>query len=537
MYGFIMDYDYDFIIIGSGFGGSVSALRLTEKGYKVAVIEMGRRFTPNEMPKSTWSLKRWLWSPSFGLKGFFGMSFFKHVVVLHGNALGGGSVTYANTLLEPPDHIWNQGSWANLHDWKKVMPKYYLIAKQMLGVTTNKILGPADDRLKEMARNAGVENTFYPTEVGVFFGDGTPGIKHPDPYFGGKGPERTSCIGCGGCMVGCQHGAKNSLDMNYLYLAEKAGAKIFTETKVVDVIPLNNKGDGSEGYEVSMISHHQGLRKFKFKTTGVVFSGSSLGTQELLFKLKDQQSLPHLSDAIGNKVRTNAESLIGVRYPNSKVDLSTGIAIGSGVYIDQHTHIEATRYPNGSDTMGLLVTVMTLGKPNASRILTWMMTFARLLLTKPFLTLKAISPFGFAKECMIFLCMQSLDGHLTMRYKRRWYWPFTKSLVSEGPKVPTFIPSANDFAIKAAKATGGFPLTSLTEIFFNIPMTAHCIGGAVMGDSPVTGVCDSYNRIFNYSNLYICDGSMLAANLGVNPSLTITALSEFAMSHIPDKQT
>jgi cholesterol oxidase len=485
------------------------------------------------MPKTTWSLKNWLWSPALGLKGFFGMSFFKHVVVLHGNALGGGSVTYANTLLIPPDHIWDQGSWAKLHDWKMIMPKYYAIAQQMLGVTTNKILGPADNRLKEMARHMGVEESFYQTDVGVFFGDGTPGVKHPDPYFNGQGPERTSCIGCGGCMVGCQHGAKNSLDMNYLYLAEKNGAKIFTETKVIDVTPVNSKPDGSDGYEITMSSHS---KKFKLKSKGVIFSGSSLGTQELLFHLKETKSLPHLSDAIGSLVRTNAESLIGVRYPASKVDLSAGLAIGSGIYIDQNTHIEATRYPKGSDTMGLLVTVMTKGRPDITRIFTWFMTLCQLLLTKPFLTLKTLNPIGFAKECMIFLCMQSLDGHITMKYKRRWFWPFKKTLTTEGPKIPTFIPAANDFAIKAAKATGGFPLTSITEIFFNVPMTAHCIGGAVMSDSPQTGVCDSYNRVFNYSNLYICDGSMLAANLGVNPSLTITALSEFAMSHIPKKE-
>jgi cholesterol oxidase len=253
--------------------------------------------------------------------------------------------------------------------------------------------------------------------------------------------------------------------------------------------------------------------------------------------LKEKGSLPHISDALGDKVRTNAESLIGIRYPDSKTDLSEGIAIGSGIYIDEHTHIEATRYPAGSDSMGLLTTVLTKGRPDITRIFTWAMTFAKLLLTQPVVTFKSLRPNGFAKESMIFLCMQTLDGHLRMRFKRRWFWPFSKSLVTEGPKVPTFIPSANEFATKVAAATGGTPLTSITEILFNIPMTAHCIGGAVMASSAEHGVCDLKNRIFNYENLYICDGSVLGSNLGVNPGLTITALTEFAMSHIPDKQT
>lgn len=525
-----MEFEVDYLVIGSGFGGSVSTLRLVEKGYKVALVEKGKRFTKANMPKNTWSFKNWLWLPFLGMKGFFGMRFFKHVVVLHGNAFGGGSITYANTLLVPPEHIWEQGSWAGLHNWKSEMPAYYSKAQKMLGVTTNKIFGPADYRLKEMAKIIGMERSFYPTDVGIYFGN-KPGEKHSDPYFDGDGPERFGCIGCGGCMVGCQHGAKNSLDMNYLYLAEKKGATIFTETEVVDVKPIGNSPDGSLGYEVTL----KGSVKKSVKVRGVIFSCSSLGTQELLFKLKDKGSLPNISDALGDKVRTNAESLIGIRYPDSLSDLSEGIAIGSGIYIDEHTHIEATRYPAGSDSMGLLTTVLTKGRPDMTRIFTWAITFAKLVLSQPIVTFKSLRPNGFAKESMIFLCMQSLDGHLRMRFKRRWFWPFTKSLVTEGPKVPTFISSANEFATKAAAATGGTPLTSITEILFNIPMTAHCIGGAVMASSAEHGVCDLKNRIFNYENLYICDGSVLGSNLGVNPGLTITALTEFAMSHIPDK--
>lgn len=526
-------FDFDYVIVGSGFGGSVSALRLSEKGYKVAVLEMGKRWGPENLPKSTWSLKSWLWAPFLGWRGFFSMRFFRHVVVLHGNAVGGGSITYANTLLVPPKTIWTQGTWAGLNNWLEAMPAHYETAKKMLGVTTNKILGPADHRLRQMAEAAGVGDSFYPTEVGVFFGKpgDAPGTPYSDPYFEGQGPERKTCIGCGGCMVGCRYGAKNTLDLNYLYLAERKGAKVFAETKVIDVIPLGGSTDGSLGYEVRTQT------ALKFKTRGVVFAASSLGTQDLLFRLRQKGSLPNISAALGTQVRTNAESLIGVRYPHSKEDLSQGIAIGSGIYLDQYTHIEATRYPAGSDTMGLLTTVMTLGKPGWTRPFTWFITLLKLLITKPVSTLTSLFPHNWAKEVMIFLCMQTIDGTLTMKLKRPWYWPFHKKLVTEGMRIPTFIPEANEFTVKAAKATGGIPSTSLSEIFLNIPMTAHCLGGAPMAASADLGVVDGSNRVFGYQNMLICDGSVVSANLGVNPSLTITALTEHAMSKIPARLT
>jgi cholesterol oxidase len=265
----------------------------------------------------------------------------------------------------------------------------------------------------------------------------------------------------------------------------------------------------------------------------VVFAASSLGTQELLFRLKDRGALPRISDALGRHVRTNAESLIGVRFPGSKMDLSEGVAIGSSVYLDEHTHIEAVRYPRGSDFMGLLATVMTLGRPGWTRILTWLGTLGKLLATQPLRTLRVLWPVGFARESMILLCMQTLEGHLTMRWARRWFWPFSKRLVTHGRKIATFIPQANAFALEAARAAGGIPMTSLTEILLNVPMTAHCMGGAAMARNRSEGVCDGRNRVFGYRNMYICDGSMLGANLGVNPSLTITALAEHAMSHVP----
>ncbi len=531
-----MNCDYDFIIVGSGFGGSVSALRLSEKGYRIGVIEMGRRWSPETLPKTTWNLRRWLWRPALGLRGFFSIRFFRHVMVLHGNAVGGGSITYANTLLEPPPSVWSEGSWAGLEPWTEVLPRHYETAKRVLGVTTNRILGPADEKLRVMAERVGASESFYPTEVAVYFSkdDDKPGTEHPDPFFGGEGPPRRSCIGCGGCMVGCRYGAKNTLDQNYLYLAEKHGARVLAETKVVDVRPIGNSADGADGYEVQTVPMGRLFGRRKTLTCrGIVFAASSLGTQDLLMRLKEKGSLPRISDVIGRHVRTNAELLIGVRYPGTDEDLSSGIAIGSGIRLSENLNIQATRYPRGSDAIGLLGTVLTHYVPGPARILVWLTTLVRLLLTRPITTLRTLLPFGFARETVVLLCMQNLEGELRMRLKRTWYWPLRKSLATEGAPIPASIPAANAFAVKAARATGGVAATAITEILFNIPSTAHCMGGAVMGASPAEGVCDGRNRVFGYRNMLVCDGSVLSANLGVNPSLTITALAEHAMSHIP----
>jgi cholesterol oxidase len=528
--------DYDFIVIGSGFGGSVTAHRLTEKGYRVAVMEMGRRWTAEDLPKTNWQLRRWIWRPGLALRGFFNIEPFRHVLVLHGCAVGGGSITYANTLLVPRDSIWESGSWAGLAPWKAEMPRHYETALRMLGVVENRILGPADHILKRVADAFGVGHTFYPTHVAAFQPpEGEEGGKtYPDPYFGGEGPERATCVGCGGCMMGCRFNAKNTLDKNYLYLAEKHGAQVFPETRVVDVIP-RGEADGSEGYEIRTVRSTAWLRRRprSFTCRGVVFAASALGTMDLLFRLKQKGSLPALSGQLGRRVRTNAESLIGVRFPGISEDLSKGMAIGSGIYIDEHTHIEAVRYPSGADAMGLLATPLTGGRPGWGRILYWLGTLAGSLVRHPIRTVRTLHPFGFARESLILLCMQTLDGHIDMRLGRPWFWPFRKVLMSHGKRVPTFIPQANEFARKAARLVGGIPMSMISEILFNVPSTAHLLGGCPIGRSPAEGVVDSSNRVFGYRNMYICDGSVIAANLGVNPSLTICALTERAMSTIP----
>ena len=471
------------------------------------------------------------------MHGFFNMRVFRHATIFHGCAVGGGSITYAGTLLTPPDSVWEAGSWTGLADWRAEMPQHYQTASRMLGVTENKILGPADRLLKQTGEAVGSSQTFYHTRVGIFQareGD-SPNQTFPDPFFGGAGPPRTTCAACGGCMMGCRYGAKNTLDLNYLYLAEERGAAVFPETKVVDVKPLAGTNDGSAGYEINTVKSTAWVRREpgRFTSRGVVFSASSLGTMELLFCLRENGLLPGISARLGKHVRTNSESIIGARIPGCAEDLSQGIAIGSGIYIDKHTHIEAVRYPNGADLLSLLTTFLTDGRPGPQRIGLWLKNGIGSLLRHPIKTLRLLCPWGWAREATILLCMQAVEGHLEMRWERPWLWPFCKMLVSRGDKVQTYIPKANEFARKFAQIAGGTAMSMLPEILFDIPGTAHCIGGCVIAGSPDRGVVDDHHRVFGYRNMYICDGSVLAANLGVNPSLTITALAERAMSFIP----
>lgn len=526
------DFDYDFVVIGSGFGGSVSACRLAEKGYSVAVIEMGKRWTERDFPRTTWSLRRWIWRPGLGLYGFYDMRPFRHVMILCGNAVGGGSITYANTMLSPPDAVWAEGSWRGLAAWEREMPAHYAAARRMLGVTENRILGEADLMLQRMAGEQGVGDTFYRTDVAVYFGeDGAPGVPHPDPYFGGEGPPRSSCIGCGGCMVGCRFGAKNTLDKNYLHFAERRGAVVLAETRATCVRP-RGAPDGSDGYEISVERSTARVAKRRRTITAkhVVLAASALGTMDLLMRMKERGALPAISDRLGHDVRTNSESILGVRFPGRRFDMSKGIAIGSGIHLDRFTHIEATRYSRGSDVLGLIATMLVSGT-GWRRIFAWLGAALR----HPIRFLRAGWPLGFARQTLILLVMQTIDATLRFRLARRWYWPFRRRLVTEGKRIPTNIPAANAFAARAARAFGGIAITSTTEILFDLPMTAHCIGGCVMGADAAHGVIDAQHRVFGYRGLYVVDGSAVGANLGVNPSLTITALAERAMSFIPPK--
>jgi cholesterol oxidase len=408
------------------------------------------------------------------------------------------------------------------------MTPHYATARKMLGVTRNEIIGEADTMLEAMAKDQGVGDSFYRTDVAVYFGKR--GVTAPDPFFGGDGPPRTGCIGCGGCMVGCRFDAKNTLDKNYLYLAEKRGAQVMAETRVVDLEPLS--ADGSAGYRITVERSTAWFAKQRRTLTAkhVVLSASALGTMDLLMRMKLRGRLPAISARLGEHVRTNSESLIGVRFPGNQRDMSKGIAIGSGIHIDQFTHIEAVRYSRGSDVLGMLGTLLVTGQ-GWRRIFKWIGSAFR----HPIKFARASWPFGFARQTLILLVMQTVDATLRFRLKRRWYWPFTRLLVTEGNRIPANIPAANEFAVKAAKAHGGIPITSSAEILFDTPMTAHCIGGCVMGATAAEGVIDHQHRVHGYHNLYVVDGSAVGANLGVNPSLTITALAERAMTFIPPK--
>lgn len=523
-------YDYDYIVVGSGFGGSVSALRLSQKGYKVAVLESGKRWNSSEFPKTNWNLRKFLWFPKLFCFGIQRINFLNDVMVLSGAGVGGGSLVYANTLYVPPEPFWKKTLVQKMGGKKGILP-YYELAKRMLGVVENPRTWESDRYMKETAKTFGIENSFNKTPVGVHFGKS--GI---DPFFGGEGPERNSCNDCGGCMVGCRYNAKNTLDKNYLYFAEKAGATVLPETKVSKLIPMGE--DGSEGYEIhtETTTSFFGSPRRIYKTKAVVLSAGVLGTLGLLLKMKEEGILPKLSKRLGEVVRTNSESLIGVTLKDKKADLSHGVAITSSVFPDEHTHIEPVRYSDGADAMnGLAAGVLVDGGGSIPRQLRFLIE----VLKHPVHSIGLMNPIGFARRTIILLVMQTVDNSIEIVRKRRWIWPFKRTLSStqkNGEKIPTYIPIANEFARRLAKITNGVARSSINEALLDIPATAHILGGCNIGETPDEGVIDLQNRVFGYQNLTICDGSMIPANLGVNPSLTITALSERAMSFVPPKE-
>ncbi|MEZ0228603.1 MAG: GMC oxidoreductase [Planctomycetota bacterium] len=524
-----MEFDHDFIIIGSGFGGSVSALRLAEKGYTVAVLEQGKRWQSSDFPKSNWNLRKFIWMPRLLLHGFQQITLLRDVLVFHGAGVGGGSLVYANTLLVPPEPFFKDPKWADLADWRKVLEPHYATAKRMLGVVEASFLATTDEHLLAVAKDMGREHTFHRAKVGVYFGE--PGKTVPDPFFGGEGPDRTGCTLCAGCMVGCRHGAKNTLDKNYLYLAEKRGVRIVPETRVTDIRPIPGGGyelfcERSTGFS---------YKSWTLRARNVVVSAGVLGTVKLLMGCRDRGSLPALPRALGGWVRTNSEALIGIKAKERSADYSKGIAISAGFHADDKTHIETCRYPAGSDFMSLLGTVL-VGGGKLPRPL----YFLGAVLKKPFQALRLLWPFGWARRTVILLCMQPLDNSLELRMRRRWWWPFSRALDSDRgdrPPAPTHIPIANATAERMAVKMNGMPQSVLPEVLLDTCSTAHILGGCAIGHGPQDGVVDKACRVFGHEGLWVIDGSVIPANLGVNPSLTITALAEHAMSQVPIKGT
>ena len=521
----------DFIVLGSGFGGSVSALRLSEKGYKVRVLEAGKRQTAKDFPKSNWKVWKFLWMPKLFLHGIQKITLLKDVLILGGAGVGGGSLVYANTSLVPPDKVFGDPRWP-AHPagktWKDTLAPFYALAQRMLGVTKTPRVFSGDEVLKEYAQEIGKADTFHATNVAVYFGEAAKTV--PDPFFGGEGPERTGCNFCGGCMVGCRFGAKNTLDKNYLWLAEKRGTVIEPEVQVTAIEAMP-----SGGYRV----HVERSTAFFFRerrvleTKGVVVAAGVLGTVRLLMECKQRGLLPKLSHTLGEFVRTNSEALVGARA-RGNVDYSQGIAIASGVYVDDHTHIEVVRYPKGSDAMGMLATLLT----DNGTALTRPLKFLWNALTHPLKFLRAMIPFGWAQKTIILLVMQSIDNHMRLRLKRPWFWPFRRALTTErgnSPPVPVYIEAANNAAKAIAKRVDGVPQSAINEVTLNVATTAHILGGCPMGTSAEDGVIDYRHKAFGFDDFYIVDGSTIPVNLGVNPSLTITALAEHAMSHVEDK--
>lgn len=539
-------YDYDVIVVGSGFGGSVTALRLTEKGYRVAVLEAGRRFTRATLPKNSWDLKNYLWAPRFGMYGLQRIHLLGNVMVLAGAGVGGGSLNYANTLYVPPKPFFEDPQWGHITDWQEELAPYYDQAQRMLGVRLNPTTTPSDVHLKAAAQRMGVGDTFHMAPVGVFFGDGKdadgkttarPGEEAADPYFGGVGPARRACAECGECMTGCRHGAKNTLNENYLYLAEKAGAVVHPMTTVVAVTD-----DSQGGYAVT--TRPTGKRGKAggrtFRAGRVVLAAGTYGTQTLLHRMKAGGQLPHLSDRLGELTRTNSEALVGAQTTNrryrkatgeKKVDFTRGVAITSSIHPDADTHIEPVRYGKGSNAMGGMAILQIPYAEGSSRALAFLRNAGR----HPLQMLRSLNNHRWSERTIIGLVMQSLDNSLTTYLKPDGVG---KGLLTakqgHGAPNPKQIKAASQGASAIAAEINGFAGSNVGELM-GTPLTAHFLGGCPIGDSRETGVIDPYHRLYGHPGISVVDGAAVTANLGVNPSLTITAQAERAMSYWPNK--
>ncbi|QIS20503.1 GMC oxidoreductase [Nocardia terpenica] len=521
------DTDFDVLIVGSGFGGSVTALRLVEKGYRVGVVEAGRRFADDELPDTSWDLRRFLWAPRLGCFGIQRIHLLRDVLILGGAGVGGGSLNYANTLYVPPEPFFRDAQWRDITDWRAELTPYYEQATKMLGVVRNPHMTPADEVFKQVADDMGCGDTFVQTPVGVFFGE--PGKTVPDPYFGGVGPDRTGCLECGECMTGCRHGAKNTLVKNYLYLAERHGAQVIPLTTVTAVRPLP---DGS--WQVDTTRTGAWLRRSPRSLTAghVVLAAGTRGTQQLLFAMRDKGILPRLSPRLGELTRTNSESIVGAATPtvDPRRDFTRGVAITSSIHPTPDTHIEPVRYGHGSNAMGLLQTLMVDG---GGRIPRWL-RFVLEVLRHPVRLLSMLSVKNWSERTIISLVMQHLDNSITTYTKRGVFGRKLTSKQGHGQPNPTWIPVGNEVTRKVADTIGGVAGGSWGEVF-NIPLTAHFLGGAAIGVDAEHGVIDPYHRVYGYPTLSVVDGAAVSANLGVNPSLTITAQAERAAALWPNK--
>ncbi len=557
-----MDLIYDFVIVGSGFGGSVSAMRLAQKGCKVLVLEKGRRFSRQDFAKTNWDLPRYLWAPLFKCFGIQQISLLRGVMVMHGAGVGGGSLVYANTLMEPSEHVFKQTTWPSGASWHKELSPYYQIAKKMLGVATTPKQFTADLALQKLAKEMNAEQSYHPTEVGVYFDESKKESSQEsnkslnpecDPYFDGQGPLRSPCTYCGACMVGCRVGAKNTLDQNYLFFAEKYGAQIQAWSMVEKIVPLLSKQDSVNAESARYEIHYSDTRKIfsrqrkKIHSKNIILSAGVLGTLKILFQNKHMhKTLPNLSEQLGHSVRTNGESLCGITVVDSQSeDYSCGVAIGSAFHPDANTKIEPVRFSPGSDFLKFLAVPLTAEGGKFLRPL----KLVKMLCLHPLTMMKVWTHQKWANQSVILLVMQSLDYKMSLAWRRSVYTFFRRGLTSvprltqenQEDYVPSFLPIAQEATTKLAKIMHGVPQNSASEVLLATPSTAHILGGAIMGKDSFHGVVDLNHQVFSYPGLYVCDGSVVPANLGVNPSLTITAMAErFAAqfdTKIPNKTT
>lgn len=529
---------YDFIVVGSGFGGSVSAMRLAEKGYRVLVLERGKRFRDNDYAATNWIFWKYLWLPILRCYGILELSLFKDVFVLHGSGVGGGSLGYANVLMQPDDRMFENPVWRELADWKQVLKPYYQLARQMLGVETNPLLWKADDIMKELAEELGTAQTFRACEVGVFFGESRnlpQGVEVDDPYFHGEGPVRKTCTHCGGCMVGCRFNAKNTLDKNYLWFAEKYGATIVAETEVEDIQALEASPSARFRLMTRSTTRILGGKK-AYYAHNVVVSAGTVGTLKLLLKCQARKnSLPNLSPRLGENVRTNSESLLGVVSRPMDIDYSKGIAITSIFQADPVTAVEPVRYPSGSSLMRFLAAPLITG--GGSRVIRVIRSILWLM-RHPLDSLRIYVLPGWAKRTTILLVMQTEDSRLRLKLGRSFYTGFRRGLVSDakGEKVVGVSDTGGEVTQRFAEKVDAVAAGAINESLLNTPMTAHLMGGVPFGRNAEEGVIGLDCQVHNYPGLFVVDGSIVPANPGVNPSLTITALAEYAMAQIPAKQ-
>ncbi len=532
------DETYDFVIVGSGFGGSVSAMRLTEKGYRVFILERGKRFRDEDYPRTNWNIWKYLWLPALRCFGIQQLSLFRGLFVFGSSGVGGGSLVYAAVLMEPDESFFSSPAWSHLADWKTVLQPHYGTARKMLGVDTNPHLWPADEVLSDVADELGWGDSFRPTQVGFFFGE--PDEEVPDPYFGGEGPLRSGCNHCGGCMVGCRYNAKNSLDKNYLYFAEKSGAEIKAEAEVTDIRPLaRNQPDGAR-YEVHYHSSTAWLNKptRTIRARNVVVAAGVLGTLRLLLRCRDvNQSLPNLSTRLGEVVRTNSEAFMGGYTLKDRDDHSQGLAITSIARVDAKTQVEPVRFSDGSSLIFWLVGSPLIDAHGSfiKRLLDTILAYLRR--PRDYFYFRFMP--GLMRRSVALMFMQAEDNLMSLRLSRSLYTLFRRDLVAEHDverTIPVNVALGNQVTHMFAEKIGGRPIGSLPSSLLNMPMTAHMLGGCIFGSDASEGVVDVNCEVFNYPGLFIIDGSIVPANPGINPSLTITALAEYAMSRVPAKK-